>query len=43
MSPNYLEMKLRNKIEMRMELQNEVKHLQEEDHRLQDESNSTAQ
>lgn len=30
-------------MEMRMELQNEVKHLREENRRLQDESNSAAQ
>lgn len=36
-------MMLRNEMEMRMELQNEVKHLREENRRLQDESNSAAQ
>jgi len=43
MSPDDLEMMLRNEMEMRMELQNEVKHLREENRRLQDESNSAAQ
>ncbi|VVC37072.1 Hypothetical protein CINCED_3A010066 [Cinara cedri] len=43
MSPEDLEMMLRNEMEMRMELQNEVKHLREENRRLQDESNSAAQ
>ncbi|XP_060834586.1 signal-induced proliferation-associated 1-like protein 1 [Rhopalosiphum padi] len=43
MSPDDLEMMLRSEMEMRMELQNEVKHLREENRRLQDESNSAAQ
>ncbi|XP_050442454.1 signal-induced proliferation-associated 1-like protein 1 [Adelges cooleyi] len=43
MSPEDLEMMLRNEMEMRMELQNEVKHLREENRRLQDESHSAAQ
>ncbi|XP_050543040.1 signal-induced proliferation-associated 1-like protein 1 [Daktulosphaira vitifoliae] len=43
MSPEDLEIMLRSEMEMRMELQNEVKHLREENRRLQDESNSAAQ